>query len=183
MPAFIEQLFNYSVSIIPAFLFALLISAILAEVIPDSFFEKILSSKSIIFIILSSIIGALIPLCTCGMIPLASKLQKKGTSWLLVISFLTAGNASSITALLLTLILGLKITILRFFFSVIFGIVVAYIFVFLFRLNNALETNNIVEINGQLPLPQKIIKEFFGLIASFGPWVLVAIFFASIISH
>lgn len=179
----LNQLTEYSLGILPAFLFALLISAVLTEVIPDSFFEKILSSRGVVFILTSSIIGALIPLCTCGMIPLASKLQKKGASWLIVISFLTSGNASSITALLLTLVLGLKITFLRFFFSVIFGILVAYIFVLLFRLNNVPETNNnIVGTNSHLSLQQKIIKEFLSLTISFGPWVLVAIFVGSIIS-
>ena len=179
----LNQLIEYSLCILPVFLFALLISAVLAEIIPDSFFEKVLSSKGIVFVLISSIIGALIPLCTCGMIPLASKLQKKGASWPIVISFLTSGNASSITALLLTLVLGLKITILRFFFSVIFGIVVAYLFVLLFSPNNALKTNNNnTKATHELPLPKKIIKEFVGLITSFGPWVLVAISVGSIIS-
>src|SRR3990167_6843800 len=186
MPAFIEQLFNYSVSIIPAFLFALLISAILAEVITDSFFEKILSSKSIIFIILSSIIGALIPLCTCGMIPLASKLQKKGTSWLLVISFLTAGNASSITSILLTLVLGLKITVLRFTISVLFGILVSYIFVLFFKPETSvsfkIDKHGSVETLRTTPLQAKIFHEFKGLLFSFGPWVIAAIIIGSVIS-
>lgn len=182
MAEFLKLLLDYSVGIIPAFLFALLISAVLTEVIPDSFFEKILSKKGIIFVIISSIIGALIPLCTCGMIPLASKLQKKGASWLIVISFLTAGNASSITALLLTLVLGFNITAFRFLLSVIFGITVAYIFVYIFKPVSILPNNN-TYLNNQLPQSKRITKEFSGLIIGFGPWVLAAIFLAAIIGR
>ncbi|MBI3591456.1 MAG: permease [Candidatus Melainabacteria bacterium] len=184
MNDFIKLLLDYVTSIIPAFLFALLISAILAETIPESFFEKVLSLKGIVFVFLSSVIGALIPLCTCGMIPLASKMQKKGASWLIVISFLTAGNASSITALFMTLVLGIKITLFRFLFSVIFGILVAYIFVLLFKPTSKLPSanQNNVEALHIKPLLQKIINEFFGLLVCFGPWVLAAFAIGAIIA-
>ncbi len=184
LPVFIEQLFHYSICIIPAFIFALLISAILTEIIPESFFENVLSSKSLIFIIFSSVIGALVPLCTCGMIPLATKLQKKGASWLMVISFLTAGNASSITAILLTLTLGLKITLLRFIVSVIFGILVSYIFVLIFKPEISLAANQspCVESLHTMALPAKVFREFKGLLFCFGPWVIAAMLIGTIIS-
>lgn len=175
--------FDYSADIIPPFLLALLVSAVLAEILPDDHFEKILRRKTITYVLFASITGALIPLCTCGMIPLASKLQKRGASWLMVVSFLTAGNASSITALFMTLVLGLKITILRFVFSVLFGIIVAYIFVLFFKPQEAFN---------EMPLPlettkssskiKQIIREFTELVISFGPWVLAAIFIATIMS-
>ena len=188
----IKVLFDYSISVIPAFLIALFISALLTEVLPESFFEKVLRSNNFIFIVLASIIGALIPLCTCGMIPLASKLQKKGVSWLLVISFLTSGNASSITALFMTLVLGLKITVIRFFFAVIFGILVSYIFVYLSKAGAFHTVFGEPRLWRELPLHEtplqkfslqkRIIAEFFGLIKSFGPWVIAAIFIAGFIS-
>ena len=177
---FLKLLLDYSITIVPAFLIALLISAILAEILPESFFEKVLVSKGFIHIIFASIVGALIPLCTCGMIPLASKLQKKGVSWLIVISFLTAGNASSITALFMTLVLGFKITMARFIFAVIFGIIVAYVFVWFYK--PTIKNNTSVETLHATSLPKKIIYEFFGLLKSFGPWVLAALFIATVIA-
>ena len=183
MEEFFKLLLDYSIAILPAFLFALLISAVLAEVIPDSLFEKLLSSKGPLLVFLASIVGALIPLCTCGMIPLANKLQKKGTSWLIVISFLTAGNASSITALFMTLVLGFKITLLRFVFSVMFGILVAYIFVLFFKPVEAFCGKPLQhEEPHKNSISQKIIREFLGLLFCFGPWVIVAIITGSIIS-
>lgn len=180
---FLKYLVDYSITIIPTFLIALFISAALSEILPEKFFEKTLSKKGFMFILISSIIGALIPLCTCGMIPLASKLHKKGASWLIVISFLTSGNASSITALLITLVLGLKITLVRFFFAVVFGILVAYIFVLLFRPQSFLNTslNNDLENDHKNSKVQRIKKEFLGLLNSFFPWVFTAILIAAVI--
>lgn len=174
---------DYSVDIIPPFLLALLISAVLAEILSEELFEKILSSKNITYVLFVSITGALIPLCTCGMIPLAGKLQKRGASWLMVVSFLTAGNASSITALFMTLVLGLKITILRFVFSVLFGIIVAYIFVLFFKPKEAFNEMPLsLETTKSSSKIKQIIREFTELVISFGPWVLAAIFIATIMS-
>ena len=183
LQSFLEQLLDYSRGIIPVFLFAVLISAILDKVLPESFFENVgtCHSKSLqgknnfIPVLFASILGALIPLCTCGMLPLASKLKKKGASWLITISFLTAGNASSVTALFLTFVLGLKLTLLRFLFAVVFGILVAYIFALFFK--PSIDQNH----SATIP-PQNIFREFVFLIFSFGPWVLVAIFIAAAIS-
>ncbi len=181
---FLPLLFKNLISILPAFLLALLISAILAETLPEHFFENVLGHKNIIFIFLSSLLGALIPLCTCGMIPLASKLQKKGASWLVVVSFLTAGNASSITALFMTIVLGLKITLFRFLFAVIFGIVVSYIFILFFKSETLVSSdgnNGVATYHGK-SLPVKILHEYKELLFCFGPWVLAAIVLGVIIS-
>ena len=177
-----KLIIGYSIDIIPAFLFALLLSAILAEILPDIFFEKVLSQKGFFLIILASIVGAFIPLCTCGMIPLASKLEKKGTPWPVVISFLTSGNASSITSITLTLVLGFKITFLRFLFAVLFGIIVAYVFSLFFKPLENTENKINAEALHATSLPGKISQEFFSLLVSFGPWVLAAVFIAALIS-
>lgn len=180
---FFKLLLDYSVGIIPLFVFALLISALLSEALPDSFYEKVLSAKGFTLVIASSIIGALIPLCTCGTIPLASKLKEKGASWLIVISFLTSGNASSITALLLTLAVGLKITLLRFLFAVVFGILASYIFVLIFKPESMTNKKQdlVQEQTSRKLLVRKVLKEFRGLVLNFSPWVLAAILVASII--
>ena len=178
---FLHTILHYSLTIIPAFLLALLVSAVIVEFLPDKLYERILSSNNFLLIVAASVLGALIPICTCGMIPLASKLHKKGASWLFVISFLTAGNASSITALLLTLILGIGITLFRFVFAVIFGILVAYIFVLLFKPKSLLKEDCSTDLKQGSPV-KRITSEFVSLSKSFGPWVLMAVLIASVIS-
>ena len=182
---FLKLLINNSACIIPAFLLALLISTIIAETLPEVLFEKVLASKNIIIVSLAGIVGAILPLCTCGMIPLANRLQKKGASWLVLICFLTAGNACSTTALFITSIIGLKMTLMRFSFSVSFGIIVAYIFVCFFRPKDiAVSAKNDKDTSelDKMPLYKKITVEFISLLRDFGPWVLLAIFLGTIIS-
>ncbi len=184
---FLKLIFEYSICIGPTFILAVLISAILSEIIPKHFFEKILGKSSFISILTSSIAGALIPLCACGMIPLATRLQKNGASWLIVISFLTAGNACSITAILLTLVLGLKITLLRLVFSILLGIITAYLFVLLnIKTLKSIQIKNNEHKHDEDSYKQTLIKriffEFVSLITSYGIWIIVAIIFATIIS-
>ena len=182
LESFIKLFLHYSSGLIPAFLFALLISAILAEILPESFFEKILGSNNFISIFLSGAVGALIPLCTCGMIPLANKFQKKGVSWLIVISFLTAGNASCITTLILTsILLGTKFALYRYLFALTYGVLVAYIFVLFFKPNISNQITDVAVCHDK-PKWQKIFSEYMSLILSFGPWILVSIIIASLIS-
>ena len=182
---FLKLLLDNSACIIPAFLLALLISTILAETLPEALFEKVLASKNIIIVSLAAVIAALLPLCTCGMIPLANRLQKKGASWLILICFLTAGNACSTTALFITSIIGFKMTLMRFLFSVVFGIIVAYVFVFFFRpkdITASIKNGKGTDEFDKMPLYKKIIVEFINLIAGFGPWVLLAILLGTTIS-
>lgn len=178
----LQTLFHYSVSIIPAFLLALLISALIAEALPEWAYEKILSKRNFLLVLVASILGALVPICTCGMIPLASKLHKKGTSPLVVFSFLSAGTSSSVTALFITLVLGLGITVGRFLFAVIFGIAVAYIFVLVFKVQSFIVEINNGETDNLVPFQRRVAREFYGLVRGFGPWVLAAIFAGSFIA-
>lgn len=176
---------DYSITIIPTFLIALLISAILSETLPERFFEKAIGTRGIVFVFLSSILGALIPLCACGMIPLASKLHKKGASWLIVISFLTSGNASSITSIFITLVLGLKITVFRFLFAVIFGIIVAYVFFLFFHPKDSLTANQNDITRNKHNTSSKmgnIVKEFLSLVSGYAPWVIAAVFIATFLA-
>ncbi len=117
---------DYILEIIPIFILAILIAAILEEFLTIRFVERFVSSKNILVVLASSFVGAIIPLCTCGMIPLASSLRRKNAHWVPLLAFLTAGVASSIPALLTTLILGWKITLLRLITAWVFGIGVAY---------------------------------------------------------
>jgi len=179
---FLQLLLHYGITIIPAFLVALLISAILVEFIPDWVYERILGSNQFLFILLASFVGALIPICTCGMIPLAGKLHKKGASWLIVVAFLTAGNASSITSLIMTLVMGTGITFGRFIFAVVFGLLVSYIFVLIFKPKSLLSENGGHSDNITLSKKEKITNEFVILVKNFGPWVIAAVLIAAFIS-
>ncbi|MEW6189386.1 MAG: permease [Actinomycetota bacterium] len=129
----LKIIWDFSLEIIPLFVLAILFASAIEEFLPASVIEKFVSGKGIITTLLSAVAGALIPLCTCGMIPLAVAFQRRKAHWVPLLSFLTAGVASSIPALALTLILGIEITLIRLITAIVFGIVVAYSTVGLLR--------------------------------------------------
>lgn len=180
---FLNALLHFFLEIIPSFLIVVLISTVIFEYLPEKIYEKILKKNSLAYVLLASLLGALVPICTCGMIPLANKLQKKGTHWLIVISFLTAGNSCSITALLLTLKLGLGITLLRLMGSFLLGVMVSYIFVYFFKPLNLLEEAKEKHLECHSDSKFKnICNEFIDSIKGFGPWVLTSVFIAAFVS-
>ena len=128
---FIDEVGTISLDIIPIFLGALFIAAILEEFLSTEVVERWMQSSNPLTATVSSISGALIPICTCGMIPLSVTLRKRQAGWVPVLAFLTAGVATSIPALLVTLILGWHLTVLRFLAAIVFGIMVAYAVVIL----------------------------------------------------
>lgn len=113
--------------ILPVFLFAIVISSILDQLLPEDYLERYLSNFSFLSLFNISLVGALIPMCTCGMIPLVVKLVRRNIDWRLLVAFLVAGNACSIPALWLTTMLGYKLMFIRLLASVAYGILVAYL--------------------------------------------------------
>ena len=106
---------------------AVFIAAMLEEFLSTSIIERFIGTAKPGAVFSATVIGALVPLCTCGMIPLSASLKRKNAHWIPLIGFLTAGVASSIPALLLTLTIGLEMTLLRLASALVFGFVVAYV--------------------------------------------------------
>jgi uncharacterized membrane protein YraQ (UPF0718 family) len=82
-------------------------------------------------------------------------------------------------------VLGLKITIFRFLFAVIFGIIVAYVFFLFFHPKDLLTANQNDKIRNEHdtnPKTKRIAKEFFSLVFGYAPWVVAAIFIATFIA-
>lgn len=171
--------FKHFIEIIPFFVLTLLLSAFLAAIIPDNFFERIFKSSNPATVILSSITASITPICTCGMIPLANKLKKKGISEKVVIAFLTTGSSCNISALVLTSVLGIKITLYRFLFSVLLGFITAYFFTW-FSVPNKNTSANDQNTHKKHSLLSRIKTEFFEMLLGFGPWIIVSVILASI---
>ena len=128
---FFQHTLSILIEVLPVFFIAVLASSLIDLYLPENYFEEVektfISSSKFKFsigLILAAILGALIPICTCGMIPLAIGLLKKKLNWKYILAFLLAGNACSIPALILNFgVLGLESTVWRFAFAVIFALV------------------------------------------------------------
>jgi uncharacterized membrane protein YraQ (UPF0718 family) len=147
---FIEHFSHILFEILPVFFIAVICSSLLEVYLPDGYFEKIgltalagaNSSRKFLetlkyqlrlfwMIFVSAFLGALIPICTCGMIPLALGLYRKQLDWKIILAFLLAGNACSVPALILNYgIFGLEISIYRLLMAIAFAVLVTYVFIF-----------------------------------------------------
>lgn len=74
----------------PWLLLGLLVAGIMHELVPVSFLEKHMGSESFLSISKAAIIGAPLPLCSCGVIPAALGLRRSGASKPSTISFLVS---------------------------------------------------------------------------------------------
>ncbi|HEY6571783.1 MAG TPA: permease, partial [Candidatus Eisenbacteria bacterium] len=116
-----------SIEILPFFLLAIFLGALIEEFVSEKTIVRFLTGTSPGTMVLASTVGAVLPLCTCGMVPLAVSLRRRGSDLKHTFAFLTAGAAVSVPVLLLTWkVLGGWWAIARFATSVIFGLLVGY---------------------------------------------------------
>ena len=62
------------------FLVGLIMAGFIHQFIPHSLLQKVLGGKGLLPIVLASILGILLPVCSCGIIPVALALHKKGVA-------------------------------------------------------------------------------------------------------
>jgi uncharacterized protein len=116
-----------AVEIVPFFLLAILIGAWIEEYVSERTITRFLTGGRPGTMLLASTTGAVIPLCTCGMVPLAVSLRRRGSDLKHTFAFLTAGASVSVPVLFLTWeVLGGWWALVRFVISVVFGLAVGY---------------------------------------------------------
>ncbi|MEK7316746.1 MAG: permease [Candidatus Eisenbacteria bacterium] len=195
-----------SIEIIPFFLLAIFLGALIEEFVSEKTIARFLTGTSPGTMVLASTVGAVLPLCTCGMVPLAVALRRRGSDLKHTFAFLTAGAAVSVPVLLLTWkVLGGWWAIVRFITSVIFGLVVGYASTRVLRgvagrsaqppakpvdLTPIGGKNVVVSGSGTVPTamttatrshPVKVVRRFWGQVKEFGPWVLVSLVLAAMV--
>ncbi len=121
---FLQALIELTYAMAPFILFGLLIAGILHEVVPESFIKKHLGKDDTASVIKATIFGIPIPVCSCGVIPLATSLQKQGASKGAVLSFLISTPITGIDSILATYgMFGWLFTIYRIVTSTIIAII------------------------------------------------------------
>jgi len=119
---------HYLYEILPALVVGFFISGLVHELIPEDKVLKYLGSGGIAPIFYSTLIGALLPVCCWGSLPIAVSFYKKGARLGPVLAFLVATPATSISALLVSYsVLGLKFTVYIFFAVLAMGVTIGLI--------------------------------------------------------
>jgi uncharacterized membrane protein YraQ (UPF0718 family) len=200
-----------SIEIIPFFLLAVLLGAWIEEFVSEKTVARFLTGTSPGTMALASTVGALLPLCTCGMVPLAVSLRRRGSDLKHTFAFLTAGAAVSVPVLLLTWkVLGGWWALVRLVTSVVFGLVVGYAATRVLRSVEARSAagagagaagepvvlapigGKTAVMGGGVPAapaaaaaprswPRKVARRFWSQVMEFGPWVLVSLALAALV--
>jgi hypothetical protein len=108
----------------PYLLFGFAVAGVLKVLIPTSFVQRHLAGKGIWPIIKSSLFGVPLPLCSCGVIPVAMSLRKRGANPGATVAFLLSTPQTGVDSILVTLsLLGPVFMVARPVIALITGII------------------------------------------------------------
>ena len=108
----------------PYLLFGFLIAGILSEIISKPFIKKHLGSKASYPELKAALFGIPMPICSCGVLPLATGLRRQGASASATTSFITSTPQTGIDSLLITYaLLGWVFALFRAAVAFISGII------------------------------------------------------------
>ncbi|SHJ64305.1 hypothetical protein SAMN02745227_00309 [Anaerobranca californiensis DSM 14826] len=94
------------------FLIGLFIAGLIHQLIPDKLLQKYLGGKGFFPIIWASLIGILLPVCSCGIVPISFALHKKGVAIGPCLALLVAAPAVNPASIGLSIsILGFELTL------------------------------------------------------------------------
>lgn len=121
---FFEALWQLSIAMAPYIIFGLAFAGILHEIVPDSIVTKHLGKDNISSVVKSTIFGIPLPVCSCGVIPLATSIKKSGASKGATLSFLISTPITGVDSILATYgIFGWIFTLYRALTSMVIAMV------------------------------------------------------------
>jgi len=121
---FLNAVVDLSNAMAPYILFGLFFAGILHELVPDTLVTKHLGKANIWSVIKSTLFGVPLPVCSCGVIPLATSIKKSGASKGATLSFLISTPITGVDSILATYgIFGWIFTIYRAITSMIIAMV------------------------------------------------------------
>lgn len=104
----------------PFLLLGFFLAGLIHAFVPKALYAKYLSAPNWKSVVYATLIGIPIPLCSCGVIPTAISLRKKGASRGATVSFLIATPQTGIDALMASYsLMGLPFAVLRFISAII----------------------------------------------------------------
>jgi uncharacterized membrane protein YraQ (UPF0718 family) len=123
--SFLKEAVNLWMQMAPFLLLGLVIAGILHVFIGKDFISRQLGKTGIVPIIKATILGVPLPVCSCGIVPLASFLKKDGAHKSNVLSFLVSTPTTGIDSILATYsLLGPVFTIFRPLAAMLSGVTV-----------------------------------------------------------
>ncbi len=102
MLQFFQEIWSVTAEMAPYLLLGFAVAGLLWVWLPEGFVEKHLGGKGIWPVLKASLLGIPLPLCSCGVIPVAAGLRKQGASKGATVSFLLSTPQTGVDSLLVT---------------------------------------------------------------------------------
>jgi len=119
---------DYLIAVLPFLAIGFLLSGLIHQFVPAGWVDRHLGGRGIKPLLYSTLVGAVLPICCFGSLPVAVSLHQKGARLGAVLAFLVATPATSITALLVCYaLLGIKFTVFIFFAVILMGLVMGLV--------------------------------------------------------
>jgi len=121
---FINALIELSNAMAPYILFGLLFAGFLHELVPETLVTKHLGRENISSVVKATLLGIPLPVCSCGVIPLATSIKKSGASKGATLSFLISTPITGVDSILATYgMFGWIFTLYRVITSMVVAII------------------------------------------------------------
>lgn len=159
--------------LLPAFLIAGVISVFVSQASVIKYFGA--KAKKWVAYTVAAVSGTILAVCSCTILPLFSSIHKRGAGLGPAIAFLYSGPAINILAIILTArILGFEMGVARIIGAVAFSVIIGLIMAFIYRKEEKIkaeEQMNFPDVPEKRPLWQTMIHFFtLVLILVFANW-------------
>src|ERR1035437_300185 len=120
-------IWNTTAMLAPYLLVGLAISGILHVLVPEGLIRKYLSGSGIGPVVRAAVIGIPLPLCSCGVIPVAQHLRKDGAGNGATAAFLSSTPSTGVDSIAATWgMLGPTFAGLRLVYAMVSGVIVGW---------------------------------------------------------
>ncbi len=114
MIEYLQHVYDLSLDAAPYLVFGLLLAGLMKAWLPEAFLHRQLGSPGMGSVIKAALLGAPMPLCSCGVLPVAMNLHRSGASKGATVSFLVATPETGVDSISLSYgLLGPVLTIAR----------------------------------------------------------------------
>jgi uncharacterized protein len=142
--------------LIPAFFIAGVIAVFISQASVIKYFGA--KANKVLAYLVASVSGTILAVCSCTILPLFSSIHKRGAGLGPAIAFLYSGPAINILAIILTArILGWELGLARIIGAVVFSLVIGLLMAFIFRKEEKVRTEaqmNVPDIPETRPMWQ-----------------------------
>lgn len=181
METFLNMLFQMA----PYLLLGFLMAGVLHVFVPSNFFERHLSKENFKSVLLASLIGIPLPLCSCGVIPTAISLRKDGTSRGATVAFMISTPQIGVDSIIATYsMMGLPFAIVRPIVALLTSIAGGAVTTWFSKDEIVVKQN--CSCNTEKKIGNKIIEllrySFIDLVQNIGKWLVIGLIIGTLIT-